>query len=273
MKKVVIALMCVAGVALVVACGGKKNAEAEAEQENVEATAEEVAAEESEQAVPGEGKAELKLTVDSVIPEAMKAIYANGDFKPCPAVFFRDDLSGEKVGEFPSKWDVSNGSAEVAKFNDRLVINLSNNDARITPKVAGDSKDYLPEVFTIEFEFFCNGDEDFNASYRMLFSGVNEDLGEIVLNTEENIHWELTKQNDEQLSGDDSKLATIVKKNSWNHFAISYDKGTMKLYVNGTRIVSLPNIKAPGCFVIGGEGWDDHRYYFTNVRMGTIVKE
>lgn len=271
MKKTFLALVSLAVAAMMVACGGKKSENVEAEQENAESVAlEETDEENQEQA--SEAKAELQLTIDSVIPEDMKAVYANGDFMPGPAVFFKDNLSGEKVGEFPSKWDIDNGSAEVAEFNDRLVINLANNDARLLPKVVGDSKNYLPEVFTIEFEYYCNGEEDFNACYHLLFNGASDEyLGEITLATEDNIHWSLFKQNDEEISGDYAKLATVEKKDSWNHFALSYDKGTVKLYVNGTRAVSLPNIKAPGYFVIGGEGWEDHRYYFTNVRMGTVV--
>lgn len=274
MKKAMMALLCLATLAMIVACGGKKTEKADAEQENATETTEGTPAEGEEQAAGG-AKAELTLTVDSVIPEKMKSVYANGDFKPCPAVFFRDNLEGEKVGEFPSKWDIKNGSAEVGKFGDRTVIKLANNDAVIVPKVAGESKNYLPEVFTLEFEYYCNGDaeEDFNACYHIRFyDGDDNEMGEAVLSTENEVNWRLMKTNDEETSGNYSNLGSVEKMNTWNYFAMSFDKGTVKIYVNGKRLVSLPNIKTPGNVTIGGEGWDDHRYLLTNVRMGTVVK-
>lgn len=272
MKKTMMALLCLAVIAMMVACTGKKADQEDSGQEsNVEST-ENTENEGEGQEANGE-KAELTLTVDSVIPENMKGIYAKGDFKPCPAAFFKDNLAGEKVGEFPSKWSLTNGSAEVARFGDRTVIKLANNDARLLPKVVGESKNYLPEVFTVEFEYYCNGEEDFNACYHLVFyDGEGNEMGEIKVATEDNVDWNLLKKNDENVSGSYSQMGEVEKKNSWNHFAMSFDKGTLKIYINGTRIVSLPDIKAPGSIGMGGEGWEDHRYLFTNVRMGTVLK-
>ncbi|MBR2101436.1 MAG: hypothetical protein IJ928_01655 [Prevotella sp.] len=257
-----------ASLALVVACGGKKADTAEAGEQATEQTDEEQPADEAEATEDGEAPAKLDIVVDETVADAQKAIYANGDFKPFTGVFFKDDFTADKVGEFPAKWSLNNGSAEVAKFNDRQVLNLSNNDAEVTPKVAGNSKYYLPEAFTFEFEYFCNGDEDFNAGYHLNFE-TPAGTEEINLITEENVNWNLPKKNEEWMQGTYEKLGDVEKKNSWNHFALSYINGTLKLYVNGTRVASLPDVLAPRCLAIHGEGWDDHRYYFTNVRLTT----
>lgn len=278
MKKIYLALMCVASLTLGVACSGSQKTEtAEGEGENTEEVVdEEVIADADDTDINGAPKAELTLTVEEEIPADLKAIYAKGDFQPCMAVFFKDDLKGESVGEFPSKWDIANGSAEVAKFDGRTVIKLDNNDAEIIPLVVGESKNYLPEVFTLEFDYYCNGDaeEDFNACYHLWFRDAgNSDLGEIAIVTEDRLHWDLTKANDETVYGDSDKLQEFEKKNAWNHFALSFDKGTLKVYVNGQRLVSLPKVKAPAGIAIRGEGWDDHRYCFGNVRMATVAPE
>lgn len=279
MKKIYLALLCVASLTLGVACsGGQKTDATETETDNQEEVMDdEVIADADDSDITGAApKAELTLTVEEEIPADLKAIYAKGDFQPCMAVFFKDDLKDESVGEFPSKWDISNGSAEVAKFEGRTVIKLDNNDAEIVPLVVGESKNYLPEVFTLEFDYYCNGDaeEDFNANYHLWFrDATNSDLGEVSISTEDRLNWSMMKTNDEWVDGTSDKLTEFEKKNAWNHFSLSFDKGTLKVFVNGQRLFSLPKIKAPASFAIRGEGWEDHRYCFTNVRLATNVPE
>lgn len=261
--------MFVASLAMLTACGNKNAEESNAEEQvQTENTAEEAVEQTTDAAL-----AKLDLVIDSIIPEEMKAIYAKGDFVPCKAVFFKDDVKAEKEGEFPAKWNLNNGSAEVKNFENQKVIFLANSDTEIDPKVVGESKNYLPDVFTIEFEYYCNGEEDFNATYHLFLGDEgNSNFDEIVLRTEENVSWYVSKTNDDMIEGN-ANLSNIEKKNSWNHFAISYNKGGMKLYVNGQRIANLMGLKNPRCFSIRGEGWDDHRYFVKNIRMATVVPE
>ena len=279
MKKLYLALMCIASLTLGVACsGGQQNEAADTESENQEEIVdEEVLADADDSDLTGAApKAELTLTVEEELPADLKAIYAKGDFVPCMAVFFKDDLKDETVGEFPSKWDIDHGSAEVAKFEGRTAIKFDNNDAELVPQVVGDSKNYLPEVFTLEFDYYCNGDaeQDYNANYHIWFRDAEgNDMSEVNLSTENSLNWNLMKTNDEWVDGTSEKLQEFEKKNAWNHFSLSYDKGTFKAYVNGQRLFNLPKIKAPAFFVIRGEGWEDHRYYITNVRLATVVPE
>ena len=39
------------------------------------------------------------------------------DFVRGSVILFEDDFAGEQMGEFPSKWDISDGSLEVASVN------------------------------------------------------------------------------------------------------------------------------------------------------------
>ena len=100
---------------------------------------------------------------------------------------------------------------------------LDNNDAEIVPLVVGESKNYLPEVFTLEFDYYCNGDaeEDFNANYHLWFrDATNSDLGEVSISTEDRLNWSLMKTNDEWVDGTSDKLTEFEKKNAWNHFSL-----------------------------------------------------
>ena len=45
-----------------------------------------------------------------------EAQYEQSDFVPGAVAFFEDDLKTEQMGEFPSKWDLIEGSADVANL-------------------------------------------------------------------------------------------------------------------------------------------------------------
>src|SRR5574344_2465542 len=48
--------------------------------------------------------------------------YAKYDFIPGNEILFEDDLKGEQKGEFPSKWDLIEGNAEIAQINGENVL-------------------------------------------------------------------------------------------------------------------------------------------------------
>ena len=49
-------------------------------------------------------------------PQDTEAVYQQTDFVPGNVVFFEDNLQGEQMGEFPSKWDLIDGSTDVASM-------------------------------------------------------------------------------------------------------------------------------------------------------------
>ena len=74
------------------------------------------------------------------------------DFVRGSVVMFEDDLAGEQIGEFPSKWDLVRGTAEVASINGVKCIEMDQRDSWIAPLVKGGIKNYLGDVFTIEYD-------------------------------------------------------------------------------------------------------------------------
>ncbi len=67
-----------------------------------------------------ESKKELKL-------------WSQYDFVPGEKIIFEDNLSGEESGEFPSRWDLTSGSAENASLGNDKVIHLVHNNTIIFP--------------------------------------------------------------------------------------------------------------------------------------------
>ena len=90
--------------------------------------------------------------------KSVESVYAKSDFVPGDEIMFEDDLVGEQMGEFPSKWDLLEGNAEIAAVNGQTVINLTDASTEIMPLMK-DPKNYLTEAFTLEFDFLGGSDE------------------------------------------------------------------------------------------------------------------
>lgn len=285
MKKIYLALLCMASLVIGTACSGDKKADNEKGKKTETEVKEDQAEDETEQANEEEQqdkkdpkKSEIELTVEKELSAELQEFYDKGEITPCLAVFFKDDLQGEAKGDCPSKWELKHGTAEVKTWKDVPAIFMSNNDTEIQPIVAGEEKNWLPDVFTIDFDYFCNGTEEdaadnFNATYHVQFFTPDEEwLGEVGFESEVKTWWNLRKTNEENLQGE-NPIEEFEKKIDWNHVTISFNKDVMKVYVNGNRVANLPKLVAPAYFTIRGEGWDDHRYYIKNFRLATSAPE
>ena len=106
------------------------------------------------------------------------------DFVAGDEVMFDDQLAGEKLGEFPSQWDLKSGYAEVAQIDGKNAIYMTE-ATRIMPLMK--EKNYLPDVFTIELDIYAPAGETdpaigLNSRYDINLVGVNN-------KNSFNIHW------------------------------------------------------------------------------------
>ena len=211
------------------------------------------------------------------------------DFVPGDEVVFYDQLDGEKLGEFPSKWELVDGEAEVQKVNGENVIALMN-DGRIMPLIEP-MWNYLPEVYTIEFDYYEFCEDDGDDYGRIYFK--------IMPSTEHNLTWSLLEvhfdnyitKNSHIAWKDDSKVITThaesdaittgqgfsndnklekVDFNKWHHISLSVNKRAVKVYFDETRVANIPNYKNPKGgffgFVYSG-GRTEQPAYIKNVRF------
>jgi flagellar motor protein MotB len=185
-------------------------------------------------------------------------VWSNYDFVPGEKIIFEDNLAGEEIGEFPSRWDLLSGSAEVATLGEENVIHLVNNNSIIFPFM--NKKDFLPEVFTIEFDAFFEKD-GVNRSdiYKVrFFEGTSNSkrINDKVVSSID-IKWNEVKMG--QLGGKAESFRTEAKNWSprWKHFAISFNKRSLKVYMDKERLLNVPNLGfKPKMFSIGGH-YDD----------------
>ncbi|MFZ1946295.1 MAG: OmpA family protein [bacterium] len=81
------------------------------------------------------------------------ALYTKYDFVPGDKVIFYDDLSGDEIGEFPSRWNLDNGVFEVVKQGGENWI-MCSDQGFVRPRVAAGA---LPPKYTVELEFYSKG--------------------------------------------------------------------------------------------------------------------
>ena len=100
--------------------------------------------------------------------------YAKSDFVPGDEIIFEDDVTREQIGEFPSQWDLLKGTVEIAQINgDKVILCVSQDDPVIAP-LFDNMKSYLPEKFTLEFDFWVGpftkkGDDEPENCYIVRF--------------------------------------------------------------------------------------------------------
>ena len=190
------------------------------------------------------------------------------DFVPGNVVIFEDNLQGEQLGEFPSKWDLIENNAEVAKMNGKMAIKFEHgSDTEITPLIKDGNKKYLPEFYTLEFDFFATGKEDTNTAYRLYLNSENDRHNSSIWFSQDRMTWDIQKPNSDDNVNGNASLEDIMELNDWNHFALSFNKRALKVYVNGKRIINIPNAKAMDWFSVETEFWEDHIDYITNIRL------
>jgi len=192
---------------------------------------------------------------DEVGEEADPETATSSDFKRGSVILFQDDMKGETVGEFPSKWDLLDGNAEVKTHGGVKTIEVTNNGV-ITPLIK-EKGAYLPEEFTIEYEFYYWKSKDdiglndmklclANDADRSNWSGDNGSrcafaLVHGVCDTEDHNY---TYNNG---TWDDTKSTGFEYnfKKGWNHVALSFNKRALKVYFNGKRVINLPRVQQP----------------------------
>ena len=187
-------------------------------------------------------------------------VATSSDFKRGSVIMFQDDVTAEQVGEFPSKWDMFSGTTEVKTVAGVKAINPTDN-AQIQPLIKEQGA-YLPEEFTIEYDFYywpSKDDVGLNdiklilavTKDRSEYPGEGHDEGDLtafvlrhgVCDTEEHSYM---------FNGNHDGSFEYSFKKGWNHVALSFNKRALKVYFNDKRVVNLPRVNQPTwmCFQV-----------------------
>ena len=198
---------------------------------------------------------QVEVTQDPVL------VWSKYDFVPGDHIIFEDNQENEENGEFPSRWDLYEGTVENAVFGGENVIMFRGGFPMIIPYLQNPDQDYLPEVFTVEFDLFIPD--------RNVFAVFFYD-----------------RKNQRSPSGQPAKLfiraetmelrpakSSLPNKgsiqNRWAHIAIAYTNGKMKAYVDETRLINIPHLdyNPTGISLYAYYANDERRYYIKNFRL------
>ena len=188
--------------------------------------------------------------------------WAKYDFVPGDRVIFEDNQEGEENGEFPSRWDLMAGNVEVAEFGGENVIMFRDGAPTIVPYFKEAKEDYLPDVFTVEFDLYCD-ELDFVVH---LYDRKNQKSGSPSGYTGLSIDNEKMS-----FASSTSNLpeARNLPKRRWIHVSIAYTNGKLKAYMDETRLINIPRIDfdPKGISLYTYHARNERLYYVKNVRI------
>lgn len=177
------------------------------------------------------------------------------NFVPGDIIIFDDDLQHEENGEFPSRWDLIDGNAENASLGEEKVINFKNKSL-ITPLM--DDQEYLPEVFTIEFDAYfdkISQGPQFWQSYGLRFS-MKSGKWYYPTTYPERGHEDYFSPIriyrhgatlESHVNGNTREYETYEKsleinESKWVHVALAFNKRSLKVFVEQYRVLNIPNL-------------------------------
>ncbi len=205
------------------------------------------------------------------VKQSPELAYAKSDFVAGDEIIFEDTFDNEQLGEFPSQWDLMEGVAEVASVGGKKAMVIEEWGTMVCPLMK-EPYNYLGDVFTVEFDYlflddeksgtssinFIQADKKYDADYMMRYWWYGSDRGDI--------SWQWESSRGESQMGD-YEMNPTLPANEWHHVAISFNKRAWKVYVNGTRIVNVPNVEAPPGWLHLSISNGHNPVYSTNFRI------
>jgi len=181
------------------------------------------------------------------------------DFVPGDKIIFEDNLIGEENGEFPSRWDLVQGTVENAQYGGENVIMFRGGSPTIIPYLKNSNIDYLPDVFTVEFDLLLPSE-----TFTVFFSdrkNQSSPSGSTYLSI-----WS-SKMELRPASSTLPDKGSI--QNKWAHIAIAYTEGKMKAYIDETRLINIPRLSfdPTGISLNAYHAHDTRRFLIKNFRI------
>ena len=193
--------------------------------------------------------------IEASAQQQPKLDWSRFDFVPGDEIIFEDNQEGERNGEFPSRWDLVNGTVENAVLNGENVIMFintnSNSNGGIVPMMTNGYEDYLPDEFTVEFDAYFDSP---NRTYRVLFyDGKNQVQLNRGANPRSNNRVDRVRISQNSVTyesttasypgfGERSRDDAIRSIPGWRRVSISFNKRALKVYLDDARVLNVPNM-------------------------------
>lgn len=212
--------------------------------------------EKAEDAVTGkknENTTQKKNETDSTTIEPSKTdtkqlpvlTWAKYDFVPGAEIIFEDDFSAEQNGEFPSRWDMTAGTIEIASWGGENVVWLKKTNANspnaILPLLKTRSEDYLPEQFTVEMDVYFHKDYNLNRTYYLFFYDMKNQAK--IMTPSKPIRVDYNSVTYDLIGDTYPGQDKLKPAEGWRHVALSFNKRALKGYLDDMRLMNIPNLE------------------------------
>jgi outer membrane protein OmpA-like peptidoglycan-associated protein len=164
-------------------------------------------------------------------------LYTKFDFVPGQQVLYFDDLSGEELGEFPSRWRLKQGVFEIAKVGADAWI-MATTRGQINPRL---NVNRLPERYTVEFEYLNR-----TAAYRgthyvnfLWLDSTDAVAAYLQLFNNNSAHFYMRNDQGSLVAVSDKQLPPSYGTGVQN-VRVMVTKSTVKCYVGNERLVNAP---------------------------------
>jgi len=208
----------------------------------------------------GSKKSVTKENEEKVLDATPNVVWSQFDFIPGDTVIFEDGPSAdEENGEFPSRWDLYQGNAEIAEVNGETVILFPNGGA-IVPYLKDSDKDYLPEVFTVEFDAYFHPEMRHRVFFNFFDDKNQSNTGDIIYFHSDEI----------EIDESTGIYPKELPKGGWRHFSIAVTKDKLKIYLNDIRLINIPHMGFnPTGITLEMDGYaaDKYNQYIKNFRV------
>lgn len=188
--------------------------------------------------------------------EDMK-LYTKYDFVPGNKVIFYDDMVGEEEGEFPYRWNLDKGVYEVVRLGNEFWIMATDNGS-IRPKMPDAP---LPPKYTVELEFYNNGDYAGNYFQIHWVNDKGKDIGVFGISSRTST-W-LTIKGDHLAS---KPLVTALTKGV-HIMRIMATERSMKCFIDQERVANVPKIDG-----FNPVGFRLHHRPYRNIENPTLFR-
>jgi len=187
----------------------------------------------------GEMPVEEQHPQPAVKEEEPKLNWAKYDFIPGDKIIFEDNLESEENGEFPSRWDLYRGNVEIAEFGSENVIMFMDGSSCIIPFLKNPEKDYLPDIFTVEFDAYYDV-EPHSAKYFVHLYDIKNQTGNPLKKIQLMPGGISGLNSDKTIEG--KQLWYNNDKPFWRHISIGFNVRSLKVYYDDERMMNIPNL-------------------------------
>jgi len=165
----------------------------------------------------------------------MDVQWSKFDFVPGDHIIFEDaPAASERNGEFPGRWDLVKGQVEIMTVNGDNVIAFLDGSPMIVPYLKNADKDYLPDVFTVEFDIYRPASG--NRLKVFFYDQKNQKnfyQDELEVNLNRADYKEITSEYDSGKDGEEG---------NWIHVSIAHTNGQLKVYLDENRLLNIPRM-------------------------------